>query len=175
MMLNDDALGADELGELGWGFRSFGRFIKRAAKSAYSVASLPASLARKAANAAASTLCRGSAASNPSSRAFCQAMKLKDQVNIRKYLPNAVQQAAQRAAAAKAAYARAQQVYARPLSDANTNLLASLAGASQDDLAFALAGVDPNEISGAVTSGDMLAMAPVAAAVAAGLWMLTRG
>lgn len=61
------------------------------------------------------------------------------------------------------------------MSDADTNLLSSLAGASQDELAFALAGVDPSEIGSAVTSGDMLAMAPVAAAVAAGLWMLTRG
>lgn len=174
MMLNGNTLGADELGELGWGFRSIGRLAKRAAKGAYSVASLPTSVARKVANAAAATLCRDgkSATGDASSQAFCRAVKFKDQVSIRKYLPNAVQQAAQRAAAARATYNRAR---AAAMSDADTNLLAGLAGADQGDLAFALAGVDPNEISGAVTTTDMLAMAPVAAAVAAGLWMLTRG
>lgn len=115
MMLNDDSLGADELGELGWGFRSIGRLAKRAAKGAYGagkfgfkVASLPASAARKVANATAAALCRNgnSAAGDSSSQAFCRAVKFKDQLSIRKYLPNAVQQAAQRTAAARATYAR---------------------------------------------------------------------
>jgi hypothetical protein len=55
------------------------------------------------------------------------------------------------------------------------NLLAALNDADQDDLAFALSGVDPSEIGAVMTTNEMVAFAPATIAVAAGLWMLLRG
>ena len=61
------------------------------------------------------------------------------------------------------------------LSAADTNLLASLAGADPNDLAFALAGVDPGDIGATMTRGDMVVLLPSTVAVLAGFWMLLRG
>jgi hypothetical protein len=173
--------------ELGFSFRSIGRFAKRA----YNVAALPVRAMARVANATAASLCRDgkSVAGDSQSSSFCRAMKMKDSVNARKYLPAAVQRATQRAEAARRAYATAQQIRtASGLSGPSAegvallgdfrsandmNLLADLHGADSADLAFALSGVDPNGL-GDFTSGDALAMAPIAALVVTGLWMLKR-
>jgi hypothetical protein len=157
--------------ELGFGFRSIGRLARRA----YNVAALPVRAATKIANATAASLCRDgkSMAGDAKSQSFCRAMKMKDTVKIRQLLPSAVQQAAARAESARTT---TQQIYAtatRPVSEADTNLLAALHGANPDELSFALAGVDPDQLSG-VSSNEFLAMAPIAAAVVAGFWLLKR-
>lgn len=53
---------------------------------------------------------------------------------------------------------------------ADLNLLASLAGADMNELAFALADVTPTDIGG-VTTSDAVMFAPALIAVAAGFWM----
>jgi hypothetical protein len=68
----------------------------------------------------------------------------------------------------------AEYASSRGLSNADTNLLAGLAGADQNELAFALAGVTPVDIQG-VTTSDVAMFAPSLIAVAAGLWMLAKG
>ncbi len=159
--------------ELGFGFRSIGRF----AKKAYSTAAMPIRAAARVANVTAASLCRDGKAvtGDAQSASFCRAMKMKDSVRVRKYLPAAVQQAARRAAAARRTYSQVRTAATQSgLSAADIELLASLHGTDPNDLSFALAGVDSGEL-GAFTTGDALAAAPIAVAVAAGLWMLTRG
>lgn len=162
--------------ELGFGFRSIGRLARRAVN----VAALPVSAARRVANVASSALCRDgkSVSSDSRTQAFCKAVKMKDSVNVRRFLPSAVQQAAQRAATAQQMYAQARATAAQPLKGfeaaGDVDLLASLHGADSTDLAFALAGVEPGEL-GAFDTKELLAVTPVAIAVATGLWMLTRG
>lgn len=159
--------------ELGFGFRSIGRF----AKKAYSTAAMPIRAAVKVANATASSLCRDgkAVAGGAQSASFCRAMKMKDSANVRKYLPAAVQQAAQRAASVQQTYSQVRTAATQSgLSAADIQLLASLHGADTNDLSFALAGVDSGEL-GAFTTSEALAAVPIAVAVAAGLWMLTRG
>lgn len=253
-MLMNDA----ELGELGFGFRSIGRGLKKVGKGAvkvgkagfkvgkvgFNVAALPTKAALKVANAVKGSLCSGAAgvatSTTPTGAAFCTAMKLKDSITVRKLLPAAVAEAAEKAQATRAqaqtAYASGQAAYRDPsdaivaqlspaapaqnlqgfgrpprrtpfqicvrsqidemgaspsdarylckdesnelsgsLSDADTNLLASLYGADPNDLAYALNGVDPDQIGAVVTKQEipLLAFSTVAAAV--GLWMLFRG
>jgi hypothetical protein len=62
----------------------------------------------------------------------------------------------------------------RGFGDPDMNLLASLAGADANDLAYALAGVTPVDI-GAVNTNDVMLFGPALAAMGAGLWMLFRG
>lgn len=163
---------------LGFGWRSITGLAKRAAKRAYKVASIPTRVASRIANVTASSLCRNGAAttSDAPSRAFCRAMKAKDEFSARKYLPAAVQTAANRAKAAQQLYVQAAAVAQQPLkgADPDTNLLASLSGAGTEELSFALAGVDPGEIGAVATSSELLALAPLALVVAAGVFMLTR-
>lgn len=61
------------------------------------------------------------------------------------------------------------------LNDSDVNLLAALDGANPDDLAFALAGVDPAEIGSFAGADLMYLAAPAAVAVVAGVWILLRG
>jgi hypothetical protein len=159
--------------ELGFGFRSIGRLAKRS----FNVAAMPIRAAARVANVTAASLCKDgkSVAGDSQSSSFCRAMKLKDSVTARKYLPAAVQRAAARAATARQIYSQAKTAATQPgLSASDVQLLSSLEGADSNDLAFALAGVDPNGL-GAFTTSDALATAPFAIAVAAGFWMLTRG
>jgi hypothetical protein len=291
-----------ELGELGFGFKSIGRGLKKAGKAGYkvgkagfkvgkvgfNVAALPTKAALKVANAVKGSLCSGASgvatSTTPTGAAFCAAMKAKDSISVRKLLPAAVAEAAEKAQATKAqaqaVYASGQAAYSNPadaivaqvtpaapaqdlqgfgrpprltpfqicvrsqidemgaspsdarylckgesdsldgfrgadaveacvqdrrsigydesmsttrkkcqraygsmsdydggagqLSDAETNLLASLYGADPYDLAYALNGVDPNQIGAVVTKQEIPLLAFSTVAVAAGLWMLFR-
>jgi len=179
--------GAEELGDfgdLGFGFKSF---IKKAVK----VASMPVKLALKAANATSNVLCSGGGVQGDSkdaktAQAFCKAVKTKNAVTMRRLLPAATAIAAKAAKATKteATYNVVAQHYTgsttapAPEYDdqlGDTDLLAALDGADQESLAFALSGVDPNEIGAAMTRSDLVALAPASIAVAAGLWMFFRG
>jgi len=218
-------------GDLGFGWKSIGRGLKKAAKATYKVSAMPAKLAMKAANATASSLCRGSGPTGSdrdakTASSFCKAMKAKDYVAARKFLPDATAYAAKKAklektvAAVQAANASKQgsdedevsgfgaarhnpvkqaayrQCIMRMmadgavpysdakdmcsselegLNDSDVNLLAALDGANPDDLAFALAGVDPAEIGSFAGADLMYLAAPAAVAVVAGVWILLRG
>lgn len=158
--------------ELGFGFKS----IKRFASRAYNVAALPAQAASRVARATASAMCRDgkSVSGDARTQAFCRAVKMKNEALARKYLPSAVQRAAQRAATTRQIYTAATAQPVSGFESADVNLLASLNGADPGDLAFALAGVTPGDL-GAVPTRDLMAAAPFAIAVAAGVWMLVRG
>jgi len=141
------------------------------------------------------------AAGGPAGAAFCAAMRAKDGIRVRQLLPAAVTAAAAQAAQTQQVYSSVKTAYQNPedaivasiapaesgtagaydaselwgLSDADVNLLASLDGADSDELAFALAGVDPGEIGAVMTKADLVTLAPMTLAVAVGFWMLFRG
>jgi len=92
----------NSLGDLGWGWRSIGRGIKKVGQTTYKVASLPAAAAIKVANATAKGLCAGGGPSGSgrdaqTASAFCKAMKDKDAVSARRLLPAATAYAAKKA------------------------------------------------------------------------------
>jgi hypothetical protein len=109
MMINN---ASDELGEFGFGWKSFAR-VGRAAygvgRGAYGIASMPVKAALKVANATSGVLCKGGGVSTGSAQdaqtasAFCRAMRAKDQVTVRKLLPRATA-VASKAAQVRAAY-----------------------------------------------------------------------
>jgi hypothetical protein len=177
-------ISSNELGDLGFGWKSFkrvGSFAARVGKGAYNVAAVPTRAMLRVANATQGVLCKdGGASSGSTAQAFCRAAKYKDAATMRRLLPQATALAA-RAARAKQVYTQAQAVYrgqpAKPagMSAADMNLLASMDDAAPDDLAFALAGVDPGEIGAVLTRTDAVVILPGALAVAAGFWMLFRG
>jgi hypothetical protein len=136
------------LGELGFGFKSIGRGIKKAGKGAvkvgkvgfkvgkigFNVAALSAKSALKIANAVKGSLCSGAAgaasSATPMGAAFCAAMKAKDNISVRKLLPAAVAEAADKA---KATQVQAQAAVADPTSAIVAQLTPSAAPLSGAD------------------------------------------
>jgi hypothetical protein len=169
----------NEFGDLGWGWKSLTKVVKKAGKGVYNVAKMPAAMARRVAASSASVLCdkqgnpRGSDAT---SRNFCRAVKLKQTATLKKYLPAAAKLASRTAQARKIASASGLKVKVPGFKgdEPDVNLLADLAGADMNDLSFALAGVTPIDI-GAVAPADVALFAPSLAAVGVGLWLLYRG
>ena len=164
-------------GDLGWGWKSFTSAVKRVGQAGYKVASMPVKAALKVANATSSVLCKDGAAAggNATANSFCRAVKAKDQLTIRRLLPQAtaIASTVSKAQQIRAAY-RGQPVTA-PVAEAETNMLSALYGANPDELSYALAGVDPGEIGAAVTTRDAVVIVPIALAVIVGLRALSRG
>jgi hypothetical protein len=104
MILGD----GNNLGDLGWGFKSIVSAAKSVGKGAVSVAKAPAAIGRRVANATAGVLCdkdgnpRGNDAT---SRNFCRAVKFKQEATLRRYLPQAAAVASRAAQAQKTAQA----------------------------------------------------------------------
>jgi hypothetical protein len=184
MMIQGSEFG--DFGDLGFGwksvtsgFRKVGKVAYGAGKGFYSIAKMPAAMARRVATATSGVLCDKSGnprSGDATSRNFCRAVKLKQQATLRKYLPAAAALASRGAQAKKIAAAAGVKVqkpgWLRGSSD--VNLLASLDGADMNDLAYALSGVTPIDI-GVVAPADAALFAPSLIAVAAGLWMLYKG
>lgn len=167
----------DDLGDLGWGWKSLkkvGSAVKKVGQAGYSVAKLPAAAARRVASATASVLCDKSGnpqGSDATSKNFCRAVKLKQEASMRKYLPGAaavasrVSQERRRVAAIRAS---------ANMSDPDTNLLASLAGADMNDLSFALSEVTPSDLNGFLNKENAMLYGPALIAVGLGLYLLRR-
>lgn len=184
MMIQGSEFG--DFGDLGWGwksvtsgFRKVGKVAYGAGKGFYSIAKMPAAMARRVANATSGVLCDKSGnprSGDATSRNFCRAVKLKQQATLRKYLPGAAALASKVAKTKKQVDLVQRAMAGKPLKGAepDVNLLASLGDADMNDLAYALSGVTPIDI-GAVAPADAALFAPSLIAVAAGLWMLYKG
>jgi len=164
--------GLGEAGELGWGWRSafskVGRATYGVGRGAYRVASMPVKAALRVANATSGVLCKqgastGSAQDAQTASAFCRAMKAKDQVTVRRLLPQATAVAA-KAAQAQKTYAAARSAYSAPINGAGLGDLSSFRACVKsyvDELGYSVSdarAVCQSEMSG---SDDVNLLAPL--------------
>jgi hypothetical protein len=96
----------NQIGDLGWGWRSVGRGFKKFGAGAYNIAKMPAAMAVRVANSTTSVLCDKSGnprAGDSMSVNYCRAVRMKNEATLRRYLPAAATMAS-KAAAVRTAY-----------------------------------------------------------------------